>query len=136
MVVTDKKGEPVTDLTRGDFVVTDEGAPQKVQTFSHQTNQPPANPPPALPPGTYTNQFVQRGEAAPNAMVVLTDGLNAVTGKVKHYLISTVPRSFLVAARRIARTGKRAKPALTPPNEAECIKRTRQTRLVSVVCFA
>ena len=48
--VTDKKGRPVTGLTRDDFVVTEDGAPVEIAYFydsqgvaAPQTNDPPSN---------------------------------------------------------------------------------------------
>lgn len=43
VIAQDKDGKPVTDLTRDDFTVLDDGAPQKISLFS-------ALPAPALPP--------------------------------------------------------------------------------------
>src|SRR5437879_7256931 len=34
VIVQDKKGEPVTDLTRDDFTLLDQGQPQIVRTFA------------------------------------------------------------------------------------------------------
>ncbi|MBN1273794.1 MAG: VWA domain-containing protein [Candidatus Aminicenantes bacterium] len=39
--VTDEKGNPVTDLTPGDFVVNDNGTPQKITDFERHTLSPP-----------------------------------------------------------------------------------------------
>jgi VWFA-related protein len=76
VIATDKKGEPVADLTPDDFVVLDNDRPQKIQIFHKETNQPPANPRPALPPDTYTNRIHETGSATPNVTMLLLDGLN------------------------------------------------------------
>jgi VWFA-related protein len=78
VVVTDKKGNPVTDLISSDFVLLDDGHPQEVRLFREETDQQPASPPPALPPDTYTNQIEQRGAVPPNVNIVLLDGLNTL----------------------------------------------------------
>ena len=39
--VTDKAGNPVTDLTESDFRVYDDGKPQKIQTFALESFGPP-----------------------------------------------------------------------------------------------
>ncbi|MGB9431994.1 MAG: VWA domain-containing protein, partial [Candidatus Acidiferrum sp.] len=74
VIARDKKGEPVGDLTAADFVVLDNGHPEKIQIFQKETNQPPAKPAPPLPPDTYTNQI--RGGVPPSVTMVLLDGLN------------------------------------------------------------
>jgi VWFA-related protein len=48
VVVVDRKGEPVTGLTRDDFTVTDEGKPQQVTTFD-QVKPQTASAPSAVP---------------------------------------------------------------------------------------
>ncbi|MBZ5505423.1 MAG: VWA domain-containing protein [Acidobacteriia bacterium] len=59
VVATNSKGEPVTDLKAEDFMVTEEGAPQAIRSFSFQQPsgdrnelQPVAE---QLPPGVITN---------------------------------------------------------------------------------
>jgi hypothetical protein len=76
VIATDKKGEPVEDLTAADFVVLDNGRPQKIQIFQKETNQPPANPSRPLPPDTYTNQIREITSAPPSVTMLLLDGLN------------------------------------------------------------
>jgi VWFA-related protein len=79
-VVTDKSGNPVTDLAPADFTILDDGHPQKVQLFRTETSQPPA---PAAtsaapPPDTYSNQIAGRAAVPPNITIVLIDGLNTL----------------------------------------------------------
>jgi VWFA-related protein len=76
VIATDKKGEPVGDLTRADFVVLDNGRPQEIQIFQRETNQRPANPSLRLPPDTYTNQIHKAGNIPPSVTMLLLDGLN------------------------------------------------------------
>src|SRR5699024_8328556 len=38
--VLDNKGAPITDLTAADFIVTENGVPQRIQHFSFQTLTP------------------------------------------------------------------------------------------------
>ncbi len=47
-VVTDKKGNPIKGLTKGDFVVSEDGAPQAISTF--ESIELPAAPSAAPPP--------------------------------------------------------------------------------------
>ncbi len=76
VVVHDKHGNPVTGLTKDDFVVLDEKKPQAIQIFSAETNQPPDHPPAPLPPDTYTNRLEEKAGVPTSVTVILLDGLN------------------------------------------------------------
>src|SRR5262249_25879107 len=84
VVVHDKKGEPVSDLTKDDFILLDKGQEQKIQFFSKESSETvPTNTPP-LPPGIVSNRytnFKSGGQShlapLPTALtVILLDGLN------------------------------------------------------------
>jgi VWFA-related protein len=84
VVVHNKKGEPVRDLTKEDFVLFDKGQEQKIMFFSKESSEAlPTNLPP-LAPGVVSNRytnFTSRGEKhlAPiptSLTVILLDGLN------------------------------------------------------------
>ncbi len=49
-VVTDKKGQQVTDLTADDFELLEDGRPQKITNFSYITNVAPPPPPSSSSP--------------------------------------------------------------------------------------
>jgi VWFA-related protein len=76
VIVRDKHGNPITGLTKSDFVILDEKKPQAIQVFSVQTNQVLATPAVELPPDTFTNRLEARGGAPPNVTVILLDALN------------------------------------------------------------
>jgi len=76
VVVQDKQGNPVTGLTKDDFVILDGKKPQPIQIFSVQTNQASNLPAQELPADTYTNRLVARGGAPPNVTIILLDALN------------------------------------------------------------
>jgi VWFA-related protein len=76
VVVHDKHGDPITGLTKDDFVILDDKKPQAIQVFSMRTNDVPVTPPPALPPNTYTNRIQQRAGVPTSVTVILFDGLN------------------------------------------------------------
>jgi VWFA-related protein len=76
VIVHDKHGNPITGLTKDDFVILDEKKQQAIQVFSVQTNQVLTSPAQELPPDTYTNRLEARGGAPPNVTVVLLDALN------------------------------------------------------------
>jgi VWFA-related protein len=96
VVATDKKGNAVTDLERGDITVLEDGDEQQIRVFSFQqpaVHSAAAAPQPAftLPPNVFTNVPRYSGSSALN--VVLLDGLNTtlphqayVRDQMVHYL--------------------------------------------------
>src|ERR1700674_3517771 len=75
VVVEDKNGNPVTDLTREDFTISDRGQPQQIQLFSMvSTAELPGITP--LPPNTFTNRTPQRGNVPGSISVILIDAAN------------------------------------------------------------
>jgi VWFA-related protein len=76
VVVHDKQGNPITGLTKDDFVIQDGRKPQPIQIFSVQTNQASNLPAQELPADTYTNRLQARGGAPPNVTIILLDALN------------------------------------------------------------
>jgi VWFA-related protein len=76
VIVQDKHGNPVGDLTRDDFQVFDGGKPQEIRVFSVESSEPLKTNLPPLPPNTYTNRFQQRPGSPSSVTVVLLDGLN------------------------------------------------------------
>jgi len=84
VVVHNKKGEPVRDLTKDDFELFDKGQEQKIAFFTKASSESlPTNLPP-LAPGVVSNRFTNftsKGEKhlAPiptSLTVILLDGLN------------------------------------------------------------
>ncbi len=84
VVVHDKRGEPVGDLTKDDFVLYDKGQEQKISYFSKETSRSSPIDVPAVGEGLYSNRFVTvrtGGETKiaplPDSLtVILIDGLN------------------------------------------------------------
>jgi VWFA-related protein len=76
VIVKDKDGNPVPDLTSADFVIRDGKNVQKLRFFRVETSDPPANPPQPLPPDTYTNRPEDFGRVPPSVTMILFDGLN------------------------------------------------------------
>jgi VWFA-related protein len=74
VVVTDKKGNPVPGLTRGDMVVTEDGVPQKIVSFDAVAlpDVPSAKAPP--PPIVSTNS--SRGEQRFRTFVIVFDDMH------------------------------------------------------------
>jgi VWFA-related protein len=75
VIVQDKKGEPVTDLTRDDFTLFDQGQAQIIGTFSVESLRtlPVAQP---APPNVFSNRFEQKTHTPTSVTVILLDGLN------------------------------------------------------------
>jgi len=76
VIVQDKHGQPVPDLTRDDFILLDEGKPQKIGLFSVESDRPLSKPVEPLPPGTFTNRPEYRGQVQTSVTAILLDGLN------------------------------------------------------------
>jgi len=76
VIVRDKHGQPVTDLTKDDFVLLDGKIPQAIQIFSMEKTDIVPPPERILPPDTYSNE-IGRGEGLPsNLTIILLDSLN------------------------------------------------------------
>lgn len=79
VVATNGKGEPVTDLKAEDFVVSEDGRPQSVRSFSFQepaaSGSAPQSTAQQLPPGVVTNMPRYRKGAMWN--VIVLDALNS-----------------------------------------------------------
>jgi len=75
VVVTDTKGHPVTDLTKDDFIILDDGQPQPVAFFSPNDNPKPPAPVTMPGPDSYTNSLAA-SNATPSVTVLLFDTLH------------------------------------------------------------
>jgi VWFA-related protein len=85
VVVHDKKGEPVSDLTKEDFVLYDKGQEQKIRYFFKEVSAPPPDSAmPAIDEAVISNRFVSvkvdgkvKAQPLPDSLtVILLDGLN------------------------------------------------------------
>ena len=75
VVVTDKKGQPITGLKKENFTVLDESNPQQIAFFSAEAPRP-ATPTTPLPKNVYTNRYDLKGQDPGAVTVVLFDSLN------------------------------------------------------------
>jgi VWFA-related protein len=76
VVVHDKKGEPVADLKKEDFTITEKGKPQDIAFFAVESaGRLPGNPP-KLPPNVYSNRLVEKQGVPGSVTVILFDALN------------------------------------------------------------
>src|SRR5258708_38646931 len=55
VVVHDRHGQPVKDLKKEDFALTESGNPRQISLFALDSSEPPPAPPAALPPHTPPN---------------------------------------------------------------------------------
>jgi VWFA-related protein len=78
VVVTDKKGHPVTGLTKEDFTILDQGAPQEVAFFSSEAPAP-VEASSKLPPNVFTNRFDLKGQDPGAVIIILFDAENTAT---------------------------------------------------------
>ena len=75
VIVQDRKGLPITDLTQDDFELTEQGKPQKISLFSMESNQKAVGRAETLPANTFSN-MPSRAGATQNFTVILFDTLN------------------------------------------------------------
>ena len=80
IVARDGQGNPITDLTKDDIVVTENGQPRAVEFFRFD-GAPPQPSPNALPPGHFTNRFETSPNAARHITAILVDAMNMPTVK-------------------------------------------------------
>jgi VWFA-related protein len=76
VIAEDKNGNPVTDLAREDFALTDKGQAQEIRIFSMESTREIPNSGPPLPPNTYTNRRPSQGSLPGSISVILIDTLN------------------------------------------------------------
>jgi VWFA-related protein len=84
VVVHDKKGDPVSDLTQEDFVLYDKGQEQKIRFFQKESDEPLAGELTAVAEGVVSNRVIAvkvdgktKVQPLPNSLtVILLDGLN------------------------------------------------------------
>lgn len=77
VVVQNKKGEPVRELTKEHFTLLDQGVPQQIAVFSRQSAVPRNVTPSAAPlSNIFSNRFDQNGQSPGSVTVILFDALN------------------------------------------------------------
>ena len=76
VVVHDSNGQPVSDLKKEDFTITETGKPQQISFFSMASADSPAAPSAPLPPHIFSNVFAEHAGVPTGVTVVLLDLLN------------------------------------------------------------
>jgi VWFA-related protein len=77
VIVQDKDGNPVTGLTKDDFVLLDQGQKQQIATFSEQKSVLTAKSVAAASPNLFTNRFEEGANAQPPLTVIVIDSYAA-----------------------------------------------------------
>ena len=96
VIVTDRDGKPVRDLTKDDFTIKENGKQQKISFFSFDERAKNAAAP-ELPAGVYSNRPEFRMPSGPLA-VILIDGLNTTIQNqsyVRQQLLRYVATQFV-----------------------------------------
>src|ERR1700690_2462150 len=75
VVVHDKHGNPITGLSKDDFVILDKKKAQRVQIFLAHATEPRGRSDEPLPSDTYSNRMADQSTPS-SATVILLDGLN------------------------------------------------------------
>jgi len=76
VVVHDSHGQPVGDLRKEDFSITEQGKLQEISFFSMTSADKSAGPTPTLPPHFFSNVLAENREVPTSVTVVLLDLLN------------------------------------------------------------
>jgi VWFA-related protein len=76
VVVHDGHGQPVADLKKDEFTLTERGKPQAISFFSVASAASPASALPSLPPHVFSNGLRQQAGVPPSVTIVLLDLLN------------------------------------------------------------
>jgi VWFA-related protein len=76
VIVHDKHGQSLTDLTKDDFVLLDGRKPRAIQVFSMDKTDVVAAPERTVPPDTYSNEIGGDLGIPSNLTVILLDSLN------------------------------------------------------------
>jgi VWFA-related protein len=76
VLVHDRQGQPVSDLKKEDFTITERGKPQQISFFAMASTDKPATPPVTLPPHIFSNVLAEHAGVPTSVTVVLLDLLN------------------------------------------------------------
>ena len=80
VIVEDKNGQPVADLTKDDFAISDRGKPQTIGLFSVDAANAPGEAHETLPLNTFSDLPKYRGGAPHGVTMILLDNLNTMSG--------------------------------------------------------
>ncbi len=75
-VVAHQKNRPVSDLTKREFTVLDQGKPRTISLFSVSSSKAQITKVPPLPPNTFSNYVEHRANRPSTTTIILFDSLN------------------------------------------------------------
>src|SRR5918994_5583582 len=94
-VARDADGNPITDLTKEDVVVTENGQPRQVEFFRFD-GAPPQPSSKSLPPGHYTNRFDTSSNSPRHISAILVDAINMLAvAKTMQFTQGTIRTQIL-----------------------------------------
>jgi VWFA-related protein len=102
-LIVERKGKPVSGLTKDDFTILDQNQPQKIASFAEVVYEPAKAPLQAAGVAPemegYTNRFVGEGRTPASVTVILLDALNTppqefgnARAEIKSFLHQLQPR--------------------------------------------
>jgi VWFA-related protein len=80
VIVTDKTGHPVTDLTQNDFIIKEHGRTQEIGFFSRDAANAASQQRQVLPRNIFSDQPQYNGDSPNGVTIVLLDNLNTLIG--------------------------------------------------------
>lgn len=80
VIVADKSGHPVADLTQSDFIIKDRGHAQKIGLFSRDAANAASQQRQVLPRNTFSDEPQYNGGSPNGVTIVLLDNLNTLVG--------------------------------------------------------
>lgn len=76
VIVENRQGAPVGDLTQADFTLLDGGRPEQIRVFAANGIEARPSAPPVPAPNTFSNHLERTMAGNPSGTVILFDGLN------------------------------------------------------------
>jgi VWFA-related protein len=101
VIARDSSGGPITDLTKDDFELFDNGKPQAVSFFALEAPVTSFNPPTPLPEHVFSNRLENNGNVTRGVTIVLFDFLNS------HFTDQAAAKKQLIGVLRQIQPGQR-----------------------------
>jgi VWFA-related protein len=80
VIVDEKNGHPVVDLTKEDFVISERGKAQTIGVFSVDSANAVSQPHQLLPKNTFSDEPKYHGDSPNGVTIILLDNLNTLSG--------------------------------------------------------
>lgn len=79
VIVQERNGQPIRDLQKDDFVISDRGKAQQIRVFSLDEAERAGESAERLPANTFSDEAKYHGSVAPNVTLILLDNLNTLS---------------------------------------------------------